>query len=108
MAYQKTLTLPSGVSGNYLRLVSFSWDRNVREATAYFALFVDHAAAENGKAALTPWVAKLRLEGAIFDQYLGNAALVGDDILGQLYVAAREQPVISDFGDDLFVSAISV
>lgn len=108
MAFQKTLILPSGVSGNYSRISSFSWDRSVREASATFALYVDAAAASSGKAALVPVIAKLRLSGAKFDQYLGNSTLVGQDILGQLYLAAKAEPVSCDFGDDVFTNAVDV
>lgn len=108
MAFQKSFTLPSGVAGNYTRLVTCRWDRNAREAVALFALFVDSAAAHNGKQPLTPFIAKLRLEGAKFDQYLSNAALESADVLAQLYIAAKSEPVISDFGSDCFADAQEV
>ena len=108
MAFQKTLTLPSGVSGNYSRISSFTWDRSVREASAIFALYVDSAAASSGKAALVPVIAKLRVSGDKFTPYLGNSILAGDDILGQLYLAAKVEPVSCDFGDDVFVDAQDV
>ena len=38
MAFQKSLTLPSGVSGNYIRLIAYRWDRNAREANATFLI----------------------------------------------------------------------
>lgn len=108
MAFQKTFTLPSGVSGNYARISSFSWDRSVREAAATFALYIDAAAASSGKAALVPVIAKLRVSGDKFALYLGNAVLAGDDILGQLYLAAKTEPVSCDFGDDVFANAQDV
>lgn len=108
MAFEKTFTLPSGISGNYTRLVTCRWDRNTREAVALFALFVDAAAAQGGKTALTPFIAKLRLTDSKFDQYLSNAVLETSDVLAQLYIAAKAEPVISDFGTDAFADATEV
>ena len=108
MAFQKTFVLPSGVSGNYTRLVAHRWDRQTREAVAFFALYVDASAASSGKAALTPFIAKLWLTGDKFDQYVGNPALESTDVLAQLYVAAKAEPVSSDFGSDAFVDAQNV
>lgn len=108
MAFQKQFTLASGVSGNYSRLITYRWDRATREAVALFALFVDAAAAQSGKQSLTPFIAKLRLTGDKFDEYLGNAALADHDVIAQLYVAAKAEPVISDFGADAFADATDV
>lgn len=108
MALQKNLTLPSGVSGNYTRLITYRWDRGTKEAVALFALFVDSAAAQSGKQPLTPFIAKLRLTAAKFDQYLGTAVLQDNDVLAQLYVAAKAEPVSSDFGSNVFADATDV
>ena len=108
MAFQKTLTLPSGVSGNYIRLISHRWDRQAREAVAWFALYVDATAAQSGKQPLTPFIAKLWLQGAKFDQYLNNAELASPGILTQLYIAAKAEPVSSDFGSDVLADAVDV
>lgn len=105
MAFAKTFTLPSGISGNYTRLVTYRWDRNAREAVALFALYIDKPSAQSGKASLTPFIAKLRLTDAKFDQYLSNAALETAEPIAQLYVAAKVEPVISDFGSDAFADA---
>lgn len=108
MALQKTFTLPSGVSGNYIRLVTHRWDRSARECSALFALYVDSAAAQSGKAPLTPWIAKLWLRDAKFDQYLSNAELTSPGILAQLYVAAKAEPISCDFGSDALADAVDV
>lgn len=108
MAFQKTFTLPSGVSGNYTRLIAHRWDRQTREAVAWFALYVDAAAASSGKASLTPFIAKLWLTENKFDQYVGNSAIDSTDILAQLYVAAKAEPVACDFGSDAFADALDV
>jgi hypothetical protein len=108
MALQKTFTLPSGISGNYIRLVAHRWDRAARESSALFALYVGAAAAQSGKAPLTPWIAKLWLRGDKFDQYLSNAELSTPGILAQLYVAAKAEPLSCDFGSDALADAVDV
>ncbi len=123
MAFQKTLALPTGVSGDYFRITAFRWDRAAREASAQFALYKDAATAAAGQP-LVPIIAKLRLSGPNFDAYLGPAALVAaeDDVLGQLYQAAKdacdayaETPVVDataqvicDFGAGVLADAESV
>ena len=108
MALQKSFTLPSGISGNYIRLVAHRWDRAAKESSALFALYVDAAAALSGKAPLTPWIAKLWLRGDKFDEYLSNAELTSPGILAQLYVAAKAEPISCDFGSDAFADAVDV
>lgn len=108
MAFQKTFQLPSGVAGNYTRLVAHRWDRQSREAVAWFALYVNASAASSGKAALTPFIAKLTLTGDKFDQYVGNPALENTDVLAQFYVAAKVEPISCDFGSDAFADAVNV
>lgn len=108
MALQKTFTMPSGVSGNYIRLIANRWDRGAKEGVAWFALFVDAAAAQSGKQPLSPFIAKLWLTGAKFDQYLSPAALETSDVLAQFYVAAKAEPISCDFGSDAFSDAQDV
>lgn len=105
MAFQKTIDLPSGVSGNYIRVSAFRWDRAAREASVLFALYKDASTAAAGQP-LRESVAKLRLEGAVFDTWLGNASL--GNALEQIYMAARAVPVISDFGAEIFAGAVDV
>ncbi|MCX6952734.1 MAG: hypothetical protein NTV51_11300 [Verrucomicrobia bacterium] len=124
MAFQKTLALPTGVSGDYFRITSFRWDRNgAREASAAFALFKDAATAVAGQP-LVPIVAKLRLSGTGFDDYLSPSALAAaeGDVIAQLYLAAKdacdayaadgevnlEAQVICDYGAGVFADAESV
>ena len=106
MAFQKTITLASGVSGNYIRLITYRWDRSTREAVALFALYLDAQAAQAGKQALTPFIAKLRLDGAKFDTYLGNAVLSEHAAIAQIYAAARAEKVSCDFGSNVFADAL--
>lgn len=108
MALQKTFTLPSGVSGNYIRLTAHRWDRQAREAVAWFSLYLDAAAATSGKAPLTPWIAKVWLTSNKFDQYLSPAALQNSGVLAQLYVAAKAEPISCDFGSNAFADAQDV
>jgi hypothetical protein len=109
MAFQINISLASGVSGNYVRVSQFRWDRATKEASALFALYKDAANAATGQP-LVPIVAKLRLHGAKFDTYLSPAALAesDNDAVAQLYVAAKAEPVISDHGATIFADAIDV
>lgn len=108
MALQKNITLPSGASGNYVRLTTYRWDRATREAVALFGLYVNAAAAQAGKETLSPFVAKLRLTGAKFDAYLGGPEARAGNAVAQLYAAAKAEPVISDAGADVFSNAQDV
>lgn len=123
MAFQKSISLPNGVTADYFRITTFSWDRNAREASAYFALFLNSQVAQSGQA-LVPIIAKLRLYGARFDEYLGTAALEtsSNDVIAQLYAAARaacviyetqgatdpEAIVICDYGKGIFANALNI
>lgn len=107
MAFEKTFTLRSGAQGNYTRLTTYRVDRITREAVGLFSLFVDSAAAHSGKDSLTPWIAKLRVTGDIFDQYF-SAAAPDSNAMANFYRAAKAEPMISDFGEDLFQSAQDV
>ena len=106
-------------------MVAFIWERESRHASAHFALFKDAATATSlGSQPLVPIAAKLRLSGEDFDEYLGPAALAAaaNDVIGQLYTAARaislerhtsgetrvEAHIASDFGHDLFWDAVDV
>lgn len=108
MAFQKTINLPSGDSGNYVRIAAFRWDRGVKEASALFSLYKSAASAASGSEPQRPIVAKLRLRGADFDKYLGNPAIKSADVLAQLYAAAKVEKVVSDFGNTLFADAQDV
>jgi hypothetical protein len=105
MAFKKTLSLPSGVSGDYIRITAFRWDRGAREASALFALYRDAATAAAGQP-LVPVVAKLRLEGPKFDTWLANANF--GNALARIYQAARAEALVSDFGAAIFDQAEDV
>jgi len=107
MAFQKSFTLRSGAQGNYSRLITYRVDRMTREAVGLFSLFVDSTSAHAGKDPLTPWIAKLRVTGDVFDTYFSNAALDADT-MANFYRAAKAEPMISDFGSDLFSDAQDV
>lgn len=98
MALQKTIALPSGVSGNYIRLTCYRWDRASQEASAVFALYLDAAHAAAGAEYLVPVIAKLRLSGAKFSEYLGAAALEDHQVAEQLYEAAKVEPLLAGGG----------
>ncbi len=111
MALSKSITLPSGVTGSYIRISAFRWDRNAKEASVLFDLFLDAAtAAKAGSTPVAPTVAKLRLVGTTaaasgnlsqFDTYIGAAAV---DV-AQLYTAAKQEAAISDFGPTILHGA---
>jgi len=98
MALQKTIALPSGVSGNYIRLTSYRWDRSTLEASAIFALYLDAAHAQAGADYLVPVIAKLRLSGDKFTQYLGSTALADHQVAAQLYEAAKDETLLAGGG----------
>ena len=98
MALQKTIALPSGVSGNYIRLTSYRYDRSTLEASAIFALYLDAAHAQDGADYLVPVIAKLRLSDATFTQYLGAAALADHQVAAQLYAAAKVETLLAGGG----------
>jgi hypothetical protein len=98
MALNKTISLPSGISGNYIRLTSYRWDRSTLEASAIFALYLDAAHAQAGSDYLVPVIAKLRLSGEKFSEYLGAAALAEHEISSQLYSAAKTETLLAGGG----------
>jgi len=100
MALQKTIALPSGISGNYIRLTSYRWDRSTLEASAIFALYLDAAHAQAGADFLVPVISKLRLSGATFTRYLGAAALADHQVAAQLYEAAKNETLLVGGGLD--------
>lgn len=110
MALQKTTHLPAGVSGNYVRIVAHRWDRLAREASAVLALYVSAEAAASGATPLAAVFAKLRLTGAKFDEYLSPSAMAEtpNDVLGQLYTAARAEPIVCDQGASYLADALDV
>jgi hypothetical protein len=102
MALKKSLTLRSGQTVEYFRVTSFRWDRGTREASAIFAAYKDAEAAQGGADPTLGVIAKLRLTGAAFDQYLSPSTT---DPVAQIYTAAVACPVVSDYGSDLFATA---
>ena len=100
MALQKTITLPNGASGSYIRVGAYTWDRQTNEASAHFMLHTDAAFAESAPGSPLCLIAKLRLQGDKFIQYLGNDALAVDGVtvLGQFYAAAKIEPLLAGAG----------
>lgn len=100
MPLQKTIILPDGTSGDFIRLGDFALNRDTREATATFRLYLSAAqyAAAPG-AAMKQVIAKLRLNGDRFDAYLADDVLEGEvTLVGQLYVAAKAEPLLAGGG----------
>lgn len=114
MAFQKTITLNNGESGNYI-VVEHDTKHLARSSKASFYLF--KSAAYRASAPLEPLrggqrIAKLFLDGEKFDQYLAPTVLAavdsGDPVRSQLYAAAKAEGVISDWGADVFADATDV
>lgn len=95
MALQKSITLPTGATGNYIRIGAYTWDRMTREASAHLVLHTSAAQAAARPDAPLCIIAKVRLAGAKFDAYLGNSILsdAGVNVLRKLYEAAKSEPL---------------
>lgn len=104
MALQKSITLPNSAAGNYIRLTFYRHDAIARELSAHFMLYASAAARIAAPTEPLTMVAKLRLSGAKFDQYLSTAALtalsnVGPDrVAAAVYVAAKAETLIAGGG----------
>lgn len=100
MALQKSIALPNGATGSYIRIGAYTWDRQTNEASAHLMLHTDAAFAESAPNSPLCLIAKLRLNGSKFLQYLGNDALSveGVTVLGQLYSAAKVEPLLAGAG----------
>ncbi len=100
MALQKSITLSNGSTGNYIRMGPYLWDPMAHYASAQLFLFTSHAFAESAPDSPLCMIAKLRLEGGKFDQYLANSILDADGVtvVGQLYIATRAEPLLAGAG----------
>ncbi len=108
MALQKTIKLPGGATGNYIRVASFGWDPEGGVFSAHFLLFADEATAKPADGTkgvpLTPVsFCRLRLSGAQF-------ALLGRGKVTEaaIYALAKTQPLICDLGPTILADAIDV
>lgn len=100
MALRKQTTLPNSVTGNYVRLTAYRWDRSTKEASAHFHLYASAAAAAAAPSSPLCLIAVLRLSGAKFDEYLAPSILdtLGRNAIQQLYLAVRNEPLIAGGG----------
>ena len=101
MALQKTISLPNGTAGAYIKLAFFRWDDIRKESSAHFHLYATNAARLS--APLDPLkdsIVKLRLDGAKFDEYFSGAALIAarSTIVGQFYTALKAEGGIAGGG----------
>jgi hypothetical protein len=101
MAFQKTF-IKHGVPCNYVKIGYVAPNYVTREITVHFALYYSaEAAAADPKAPLVPILAKLRLKAAKFEQWLSAEAIAAnsaeDPFRGQLYAAAKAEPIDCDF-----------
>jgi hypothetical protein len=95
MALKQAITLPSGASGDYLRIDTFEFNRRARRAQAHVALFKDEARADEFPDYPLAVVSILDLAGDKYDEYLGGDALAAANwnIVGQLYAAIKAEPL---------------
>lgn len=100
MALQKTITLRNGQSGNYIKLGPYFLDPLVKEASAQFMLHTDATHAASAPDFPICMIAKLRLQGAKFDEYLASAVLNAGGVTtaAKLYTAAKAEPLIAGGG----------
>lgn len=115
MSFQKIITNPrSGVQASYIRLSTIWLDFPAQELSVQFQIFADaQTAAQPDAEPALPQVIKLRLTGADFSAVCGRAkiaerAQAGADILQMLYEAARNHPLISDWGSAPLADAADV
>ncbi len=95
MALKKPIKLPNGATGDYIQVGAYSWDRMTKEASAHLVLFASKKQASANPEAPLCLLAKLRLTGAKFDEYLSNEVLEGGGatVIRQLYAAAKVEPL---------------
>ena len=104
MALIKSFTLLNGAAGNYVRVGYYHCDHVAREASAHLMLYVSAAQRLAAPDAPLCLIAKLRLQGATFDTYLGTAALAAladpgpDPVRDQLYAAAQAEELLAGGG----------
>jgi hypothetical protein len=107
MALKKLIVLPSGSTASYFRITSFRIDYRAKEASFTFdAYLADGTEAQPQRER----AAKLRLEGSKFDQWFSKKTLKesDNDIVKQAYLAAKAEPVVSDFGASFLGAAEDV
>lgn len=120
MALQKTITLPSGAVGNYIRIGSFFWDRDGSALSVHFNLYADAAHAKSASGAkpavLAESFARMRLSastpsaGSTPTAPATQWALVEPGKIAEsaIYAAAKTEPAICDLGADILHDAIDV
>lgn len=98
MALQKTLSLKNGATGNYFKISLIHHRIVEKEVSVHFSLYSSQDNRnQNPGHPLLLTVAKLRLQGEIYDRYLSSEALQGSNHVSQLYKAAKAERVISDY-----------
>ena len=105
MAFKKIVRLPSEAVGTHIRVGYHAIDIIRREATAHLFLYT---AATTPKHLPLCQIAKVRLMGAKFDEYLSNAVLdaPGATVVRQLYRAAKAEPLLP--GEGLTVAQLTL
>lgn len=102
MPYKKTLELPCGDTGEHLEIGYFHVDYLAKTSSAHLHLWKTKGHKDRGCPPQHQTVAKIRVDGALFDHYLS------DDVIAkaktshrdQFYAAAKGHPaetVTSDY-----------
>ncbi len=106
MALQKTITLPSGATGSYIRAAGQRYDPILKEFSCFVLLYTSEAHRIANEHQPLATIGKLRVTGDDFTTYL--APSVYD--LEQVYVALKALPLTSGLGmpEDILHDAESV
>lgn len=91
MPYKKTIELSSGDTGEHLEIGYFHVDYVARTASGHLHLWKTAEHKARGCAPQRMTVAKIRLEGPLFDKYLSDGAIAAAKTthLNQFYAAAK-------------------
>lgn len=89
--------MPNGAVGDYLRIASYEWNKNVRRAYAQLWVYTDATYAAAHPEFPLGCIAQVALEDDKFDDYLSRSALEAlptpgpDPVLDQLYAAMKTE-----------------
>jgi hypothetical protein len=105
MALQKTITLPNGAQGNYVRIEQLEQQYAGKSVSCHLMLYASKVLADAGAPPLAR-IGKIRLNGAGYDRFLSRASLQAlqtrgpDPVRDQLYAAAKLAIKASKEGED--------
>lgn len=101
MPLQKPIQTNTGHPGEYFEISYFHWNANTKEVSAHLSLYKDQASKLAGNRPMIPIIAKVRCQGAKFDEHFSDAAITasGRNHKDQAYWVAQNDPacVVSDY-----------